>query len=153
MNPTSTIQEALLTEVLVDLARLLDRAEALRVVNIESHDGLIGAHAQLVDQLTAFASQVGELTERAKVQTVKHILARTDEATRLAIDTQGKAMAKAANQLFDSRVDPRIQQLVSVIARQVERLDHPWELWLTHAATAVTASASTLAIVAYLWPR
>jgi chemotaxis protein histidine kinase CheA len=153
MAAPPTSREILIAEAIGDLGRLLGRAEALQPSMDESRQELVHAHMQLADQLASFEAQVLALTEKAKVQTVKHVLARTDEAARHAVDAQAQAMAKAAKQLFDSLVDPRLQQLARVVARHVERIDHPWERWCTHAATALASSAATLAIVAHLWPR
>ena len=42
---------------------------------------------------------------------------------------------------------------LEALQQLVQRVDRPWEQWLTHAATAVVASAATLASAAYLWTR
>lgn len=153
MAAPPTSREVLIAEAIGDLGRLLGRAEALQPSIDETRQKLIHAQVQLADQLASFEAQVFALTEKANIQTVKHILARTDEAARHAVDAQAQAMASSAKQLFNSLVDPRLQQLARVIAHQVERIDHPWERWWTHAATALASSAATLAIVAHLWPR
>ncbi len=153
MTHPSTTQEALIVEALGEAARLIRQVEALAPALDESCQTLAKAQSALAGQLATFEAQVLALSEKAKVQTVKHVLARTDEAARLSVDSQAQAMANAAKQLFDSWVDPRLQQLARVVAHQVDRLDHPWERWLTHAATALASSAATLAIVENLWPR
>ncbi len=145
MNNPSTTREALILEALGEAARLIRQVEALAPALDESCQTLAEARGGLAGQLATFQAQILALTEKAKVQAVRHILASTDDA----VEAQAQAMAMAANRLFDSRVDPRIQQLVSVIARQVERLDHPWELWLTHAATALVSCVATLAITVH----
>src|SRR5206468_2023481 len=96
----SSAREALIAETIGDLARLLDRAEALQPAMAESRQALVDAHALLADQLASFAAQVTALTEKAKVQAVKHILARADEAARRSIEQQGRAMADAARVAF-----------------------------------------------------
>ena len=157
MTHLNTTREALIVEALGEAARLIRQVEALAQALDESRQALAQAHSGLAGQLAAFEAQVLALTERAKVQTVSHLLARTDEATRHSMNAQVQAMTKAAMQLFDSRVDPRIQQLARVITHHVDRLGHPWERWVTHAVTALVSSAAstatTLAIVEHLWPR
>src|SRR5688572_6090963 len=135
------------------MARLLDRAEALQPAMLELHQSLVEAHAQLTDQLTAFEAHVAALTEKAKVQAVKHILARTDEAARRSVDTQARAMAEAAQTLFTAQIDPALQRLAWPLQQLVQRVDRPWEQWLTHAATAAVACAATSVLTAYLWAR
>ena len=157
MTHPSTTREALIVEALGEAARLMHQVEALVPALDESRLTLAEAHSGLAGQLVAFEAQVLALAEKAKVETVKHILMRTDEAARHAVDAQAQAIANAGKQLFNSLVDPCLQQLARVISHQVERIDHPWERWWTHAATALASSAAssaaTLAIVAHLWPR
>jgi hypothetical protein len=153
VNDPVSAREALLIEAIGDVANLIESVDRLTSVIQEKGRAFDRANAGLHDSLTRFEAEIISLSENAKVQTVKHILARTDEATRKGIDTQAQAMTKAATQLFDSRVDPRLQQLARVIAHQVDRLGRPWERWLTNAATALASSVATLAVVAHLWPR
>ena len=127
MSHPSTTREALIVEALGETASLMRQVEALLPALEESRLTLAEAHSGLASQLVAFEAQVLALAEKAKVETVKHILTRTDEAARHAVDTQAQAMAQAAKQLFVSVVDPRLQQLARVIAHQVDRVDHPWE--------------------------
>lgn len=153
MNRPGTAREALIAEAIGDLARLLDRAEALQPALLESRQALVDAHAQLAEQLAAFEAQVAALTEKAKVQAVKHILARTDEAARRLMDTQTRAMSEAAQVLFRSEIDPALHRLAEPLRQWVQRVNRPWERWLTHAATAAMASAITWAVTAWLWTR
>jgi hypothetical protein len=37
------------------------------------------------------------------------------------------------------------------LQRLVQKVDRPWQQWLTHAATAAVASVATWALAAYLW--
>ena len=153
MNRPGTAREALIAEAIGDLAHLLDRAEALQPAMLESCQALVGAHVQLADQLAAFEAHVAALTEKAKVQAVKHILARTDEAARRSVDTQTRAMAEAAQTLFKTEIGPALQRLAMPLQHLVQRVDRPWEQWLTHAATAAVASACTWILAAWLWAR
>ena len=153
MTPPSTTREALIIEALGEAAKLIRQVEELAPALDESRQALEQAQSGLVGQLAAFEVQILALSERAKVQTVSHVLARTEHATRIGIENQAQAMAKAASKLFDSRVDPRIQQLARVITHQVDHLSHPWERWLVHAATALASCVATLAVVSHIWPR
>jgi hypothetical protein len=153
MNHPGTAREALIAEVIGDVARLLDRAEALQPAMIESRQAFVEAQTQLADQLADFETRVSAITEKAKVLAVKHILVRTDEAARRSVDVQTRAMAEAAQTLFKAELDPALQRLAMPLQRLALKVDHPWEQWLTHAATAAVASTATWALAAYLWAR
>ena len=150
MDRPGTAREALIAEAIGDVARLLDRAEALQRAMLESSQALVEARAQLADQLAAFEIHVAALTEKAKVQAVKHILVRTDEAARRSVDTQTRAMAEAAHTLFKAEIEPALERLAMPLQRLVRKVDRPWEQWLTHAATAGVASVATWVLAAYL---
>jgi hypothetical protein len=99
--------------------------------------------------LAGFETQVLALVEKAKVQAVKHILARTDEAARQSIEQQSRAMADAARVAFGADLGATLQRLQSLQKRPERR----WEQWLTHAAAAATASAATWTLAITLWAR
>ena len=153
MSPPGTAREALIAEAIGDVALLLDRAETLRPALLESTQALIAAQAQLAHQLADFDSRIAALAENAKVQAVKHILVRTDEAARRSLEAQTRAMAEAAQTLFKPELDPTLKRLAMPLQQLVQRVDRPWEHWLTHTATAAVGSAVTLALAAYPWAR
>ena len=153
MDRPGTAREALIAEAIGDMARLLDRVETLQPAMIEARQALVEAQAQLADRLDAIEDRMVAITEKAKVQAVKHILARTDEAARRSVETQTRAMAEAAQTLFKAEIDPALQRLAMPLQRLVQKVDRPWEQWLTHAATAAVASVATWALAAYLWSR
>jgi len=150
MHP-STSREALIVEALGEAAKLIHQVEALAPALDESRRALAEAHSGLASQLASFEAQVLALTENAKLQTVKHILARTDEAARRTVDLQGRAMADAARVAFGGELGATLQRLQSALRPPHEQPQRQWERWLTHAASAATASAATLALAAHLW--
>ena len=143
MTDPTTAREALIVEALGETAKLIRQVEALAPVLDESRQALADAHAQFADQLTAFETQVTALTEKAKVQAMKHILVRTDEAARRSIEQQGRAMADAARVAFGAELGATMQRLQAAIRPLIEQRERRRELWLTHAAAAATASAVT----------
>lgn len=148
MHP-STTREALIVEALGDAAKLIRQVEALTPALDQSRQALADAHSGLAGQLAAFETQVTALTDKAKVQAVKHILARTDEAARRSIELQSQAMADAARVAFGADLGATLQRLQSLHERPGRR----WEQWLTHAAAAATASAATWTLAVMLWVR
>ncbi|RYF59952.1 MAG: hypothetical protein EOO27_07605 [Comamonadaceae bacterium] len=153
MNAPGSAREALIAEAIGDLARLIDQAQALQPAMAESRQALVDAHAKLAVQLAAFEAQIAALTEKAKVQAVKHILARTDEAARRSVEAQGRAMADAARVAFGVELGATMQRLQSALQPLTERPEQRWERWLTHAAAAATASALTWTLAVVLWAR
>lgn len=150
MSQPGTAREALIAEAIGDLARLLDRVETLQPAILESREAVAEAHAQLAEQIAAFESQAIALMEQAKVQAVQYVVAHADEAARRSVETQTRVMNEAAQVLFKSEIDPALQRLALPLRQLAERMDRPWEHWLTHAATAAVASAATFAFATYL---
>lgn len=151
-HPTTT-REALIVEALGEAAKLIRQVEALAPALDQSRQALADAHSGLADQLTAFEAQVTALTEKAKVEAVKHILARTDETARRSVDLQGRAMADAARVAFGAELGATMQRLQLALQPPLERPERRWERWLTHAAAAATASAITWTLAIMLWAR
>ncbi|MEO5685892.1 MAG: hypothetical protein ABIR54_00900 [Burkholderiaceae bacterium] len=153
MNPPSTAREAMIAEAIGDVIVLLDRLEAVAPSMDATRQALVQARLELAIQVVAFEERMAAITENAKVQAVKHIARRTDEAARGLLDMQTRAMEEAARTLFRAEVAPALQQLVRPLQHLASRAGHPWACWLTHAATAALASAVTWALSAYLWGR
>lgn len=151
MTHPSTTREALIVEALGDAAKLIRQVEALAPALDQSRRALADAHCGLAGQLATFEAQVTALTEKAKVQAVRHILARTDEAARRSVDLQARAMADAARVAFGAEVGASLQRLQSSVKPLLERQGRGWEAWLTHAAAAATASAITWTVAVLLW--
>lgn len=156
MNTASSAREALIVETLGEMAALLDRVEAVAPALDASRLALINASTELAGQVTAFESRMVGITENAKAQAVKHIARRTDEIARVSADAQTRAMKEAARMLFRTEVGPALQRVavpMQHLADLAHRGAHPWQHWLTHAATAVVASGLTWAVAAFLWVR
>jgi hypothetical protein len=151
MTHPSTTREALIVEALGEAAKLVRQVEALAPALDQSRQALADAHSGLARQLAAFETQVAALTEKAKVQAVKHILARTDEAARRSVELQARAMADAARVAFGAELGATLQRLQSSVQPRAEPSRRRWEPWLTHAAAAATASAVTWTLAVLLW--
>jgi hypothetical protein len=146
-------REALVIEAIGDVANLIESVERLTPELREMRREIDGANAGLRDSLSAFEAQVLALTEKAKVQAVKHILARTDEAARRSIASQERAMADAARVALGAELGATLQRLQSSIQALTNRRGSRSEQWLTHAAAAATASALTWALAVMPWAR
>jgi hypothetical protein len=143
MTGPNTAREALIVEALGDVAHLLDRVESLSSSMEAGRLALANANAELGDRLKAFEAGVASLTQQAKARVVEHIVRRTGEATSEAIETQARAMNAAARLAFSAQVDSNLARLTATLQQVIHRVDRPWDLWLTHAATAAVSAAIT----------
>ena len=149
MSDPVTAREAPLIEAIGEVSNLIHSVDRLTPELQEMRCEIDRASTGLRESLAAFEGQVLALTEKSKVVAVKHILARTEEAARQANALHGRAMADAARVAFGAEVGAALQRLKALH----ERPERRWELWLTHAAAAATASAGTLMLTLTLWAR
>lgn len=149
MNAPLDAREALLIEAIGEVVTLIESVDRLTPELRGASQEINRAREGLQSSLAGFEAQILALTEKAKVQAVKHILARTDEAARRSIELQSRAMADAARVAFGADLGAAMQRLQS----QQERPGRRWEQWLTHAAAAATASAATWTLAITLWAR
>lgn len=150
MSDPVAAREALIIEAIGEAARLIESVERLAPEIHERGCEFDRARTGLRDALAAFEAQVTALAEKAKVQVVKHLLARTEEAVRRSIDLQSRAMADAARVAFGGELGANVQRLQSAIQPLIEQRQRRWETWLTHAAAAAAGSAVTLALTVWL---
>ena len=153
MNSPATAREALIVEVIGEVAKLIKDVEALAPVLNESCRALQQANTNLRDELTGFERRIAAIAESAKTQAVKYIAARTGEAAVRSIDQQGRAMADAARVAFGAELGATMQRLQTMLQPLLQRRDSPWERWLTHAAAAMAGSAGTWALILAVGPR
>ncbi len=156
MSDLVTVREELMAVAIGQLGELLDRMDSLAPNLDASRMELLKTSTDLSEKVEAYSKRMDEITESAKVQTVKHIARRADEMARGTVDTQTRAMEEAARVVFRNEVGPTLQRVtlplqdVADLARKGAR---PWEGWLLHAATAVLSSAISWGMAAWLWLR
>lgn len=156
MSDLTTAREELMAVAIGQLGELLDRMDTLAPNLDASRMELLITSTDLAKKVEAYSKRMDEITENAKVQTVKHIARRADEMARGTVETQTRAMEEAARVAFHHEVGPALQRVtlplqdVAALARKGAR---PWEGWLLHAATAVLSSAISWAMAAWLWLR
>ena len=156
MSDLVKAREELMAVAIGQLGELLDRLDTLAPNLDASRMELLSTSTDLAERVEAYSKRMNEITENAKVQTVKHIARRADEMARGTVDTQTRAMEEAARVVFRNEVGPTLQRMtlplqdVADLARKGAR---PWEGWLLHAATAVLSSAISWWMAAWLWLR
>ena len=139
----STAREALIVEAIGDVVGLLDRLEALAPILDGSRQAAVEASAELSGALEALEGRMAAVSDTARTQVVQHIVQRTEEAARRAQEVQSSAIAEAAREVFRGEVERAMQRLAQAMQAASAAKPPVWEAWLTHAATAVTASAAT----------
>ena len=156
MSDLVTAREELMAVAIGQLGELLDRMDTLAPNLDASRMELLITSTDLAKKVEAYSKRMDEITENAKVQTVKHIARRADDMARGTLDSQTRAMEEAARAVFRNEIGPVLQRVtlplqdVAALARKGAR---PWEGWLLHAAKAVLASAISWAMAAWLWLR
>lgn len=156
MPDLTTAREELMAVAIGQLGELLDRMDTLAPNLDASRMELLITSTDLAKKVEAYSKRMDEITENAKVQTVKHIARRADEMARGTVDTQTRAMEEAARVVFRHEVAPALQRVtlpLQEVADLARKGAQPWEGWLLHAATAVLASAISWAMAAWLWLR
>lgn len=153
MSPPGTAREALLAEALGDLSQVLDRLDAI-APRIEAAGRTLGqASERLERQAQALDQQLTTLTERARVQAVRHIAGRTDELARQSLAQQTRAMEAAAQLVFRREVTKAVEQgdVYGKAAPRQQWLDPaPWTVALL---SALLASACTWLTALWFLPQ
>lgn len=145
----STAREALIVEAIGDVVGLLDRLEALAPILDGSRQAAVEASAELSGALEALEGRMAAVSDTARTQVVQHIVQRTEEAARRAQEVQSSAIAEAAREVFRGEVERAMQRLAQAMQAASAAKPPVWEAWLTHAATAVTASAATWLLIVW----
>jgi hypothetical protein len=139
MSRPPTAREALIAEMLGDVARVLDRVEVLI-------PALERARVDLADQLANFEGQMVLLTEKAKLSTAEHIARRTREGTANGLRLQMQAMSESARTVFATEMAAARRQLVQPLEQLRHRLERPSRQWFLCAMAAGMASLASSAL-------
>jgi hypothetical protein len=148
-HPT-TAREALLAEVIGDVAKLIARLEAIAPVVDEGCGALEQARTSLRQDLANFEQRIAVFTESAKSQAMRQVALRVDEAARRSLEAQSRAMADAARIAFGAELGATVQRLHVVLRPLFDDRRRPWERWLTHAATAMASALATSLLMVML---
>jgi hypothetical protein len=147
MNRPSTAREALIVEALGEVASLLDRIESLTRSMEAGRLALANASAEFDNRLKDFQGATTAITQQVQARAIDHIVRRTGKATTDSMEAQVRAMSSAARLAFSTQVDSTLARLNQSLHEALHRVDRPWGLWLTHAATAAVSAALTSWVV------
>jgi hypothetical protein len=141
-----TAREALLAEALGDLARLLDRIEAVQPSLQATCRDLIRSCDALAGSATAAERRIAAIAESAATKAVHHIAQRTRELARGAADTEIHAFKIAARDALQAEITSALGRLAPVI--EAGRQPSRETLFRWCAATGLVAAAVSALIAA-----
>ena len=143
MSQPTSAREALIVEALGEVALLLDRTESLTASMEVGRLALANASAELSDRMKLWEVGIEKVAQQVQAKAVEHIVRRTGKAASDSIELQARAMSAAARLAFSAEVDSNLARLTRSLQQVLHRVDRPWDLWLTHAATAAVSAAFT----------
>lgn len=153
MNRPSTAREALIAELIGDVADLLTRIEALSSTMEQSREALTEAVDGVIASVGPLRAQVDALCERAKAKAVEHIVRRTHEAAVQSLRRHEEATTQAARAVLSQEIAPALQRLIVSLEHAVQRTHRTYAVWLAHAATAILSAACSAVLVLQLLGR
>lgn len=151
MNRPGTAREALIAEALGELGQLLDRLETLAPSMEHSRKALTQSTDRLEAQIVSYEYRMNAVNDKVKTHVINNLAARLNEQARQAQVEQTRSMQEAARWIFGKEIVPVLQRLISPLEPLAHKINHPWENWLTHAATAAVASTLTLGLMTYVF--
>ena len=153
MERSSTAREALVAELMGDMAKLLDRIDTLAPAIDGARRDMTAAAHELAAGVTPFKAQMVQIADQTKRTSVQNILSCTNQAAAMLLEAQTTAMTASARAMFDKEVGPPLRQLASNLEQLVARTRRPWEAWVSHAATATVSATLSAMLVLYVVHR
>ena len=149
----ATAREALLAELLGDVAKLLDRVETLTATLDSARQAMSNASRDVVSSVAPLEGTIARLRDAAAREAVERIAVRARDSSRSAIEQQRQAMAETARTLFAGEIAVTLSRLTAELHQAIAAASRPWSAWRLHAATAALSALGTAALVSYLLAR
>jgi hypothetical protein len=148
---SSSAREALVAELIGDVAKLLERVDTIApAIDSARHETTLAAH-ELAASLAPFKAQIGQFADQTKKTAAQHIVAYANEAGARMLEVQRHAMSASARTIFEEELQPTLRELAAKLERLVVRIDRPWwESWACYAATAVTSAICSGALALHV---
>ena len=175
MNRSTTAKEALMAELIGDVEDLIARVEALTPAMNGTRQTLTDAARTVAGSVAPFRAQIAEIARESRTSLIGDIESRAYEVAGDIFHHQQFAMSEAARTIFMNEVAPTLRQvaqtqrevvdrfpnevaptlrrLTETVRQVVDRANRPWDVWLTHAATAVLSGAGSGWLVFHLLSR
>jgi len=154
MERSSSAREALVAELMGDMAQLLDRIDTLAPAIDNARLEMTAAVHELAASVGPFRAHMGEIAEQTKRTSVQNIQSYTKYAAAMLLEAQTKAMTGSARAMFDTEVGPPLRRLAWELEQLAKHVRRPWwEDWITFGATAMVSAIWSAMLVLYIVHR
>ena len=154
MGRSSSAREALVAELMGDMAQLLDRIDTLAPAIDNARLEMTAAVHELAASVGPFRAHMGEIAEQTKRTSVQNIQSYTKYAAAMLLEAQTKAMTDSARAMFDTEVGPPLRRLAWELEQLAKHVRRPWwEDWITFGATAMVSAIWSAMLVLYIVHR
>lgn len=143
MSDPTTNREALIAELVGDIANLLNKVDTLGPALNNACAEIVAATAGLQDQAAKTKLNITTMTEAAKVAVVQHIARQADQITRSSVEQRTRAAEAAVCEVLRAELRAAMHRLELAASIKAGR-------WWTHVATAAAASLATAATLLWL---
>jgi len=150
MHRSSTAREALIAELIGDLAELIERVDRLTPAIDEARLKMTTAAQSLAAGVAPFKAHMVDIAAQTQKTSVQYILSRTNETAAKLLEVQSQAMTTSARAIVDKEVGPPLRQLASNLEQLVASTHRPLEAWALHAATAIVSAICSAMLVLYV---
>ena len=150
MNRSTTAKEALIAELIGDVADLIDRAERLAPAINKAREAMSDAAHGLTSGVPSFKEHMIKIAGITQASSIDQIERRAREMTIDTLFGVKVAMTQSARDLFKDEVAPTLSQLNKDLRDAIDRAHHPWDAWRTHAATAALSGAASWLVCYFL---
>ena len=150
MHRSSTAREALIAELIGDLAELIERVDRLTPAIDEARLKMTTAAQGLAAGVAPFKAHMVDIAAQTQKASVQYILSHTNEVTARLLEVQTQAMTVSARAIVDREVGPPLRRLASNLEQLVASTHRPWDSWLIHAATATASAICSAMLVLYV---
>jgi hypothetical protein len=150
MNRSSTAREALVAELIGDLATLIERVDTLTPAIDDARLKMTAAAHELAAGVAPFKAHMVGIAAQTQTTSVQYILGRTNEAAAKLLEVQTQAMTTSARAIVDKEVEPPLRQLAWNLEQLVASTRRPWDAWALHAATATVSGICSAMLVLYV---
>ena len=151
---SSTAREALIAELMGDMAKLLDRVDTVTPAINDARRKMTAAAQELAAGVAPFKAHMVDIAVETRTTAVEHIVSRANGASAKLIEMQTRAMLDLSKSIVDKEVGPPLRQLAWNLEQLVQRTRRPWwESWVNYAATALLSAICSAMLVLYVLYR
>jgi ABC-type transporter Mla subunit MlaD len=150
MHRSSTAREALVAELIGDLATLIERVDTLTPAIDDARLKMTTAAHELAAGVAPFRAHMVDIAAQTQKTSVQYILSRTNETAAKLLEVQTQAMTTSARAIVDKEVGPPLRELATNLEQLVASTHRPWDVWALHAATAMVSAICSAMLVLYV---